>query len=174
MWPSSDCFNYFSNIFIITIHRKLKFLSREGFYSANSDQIAADWFYTISFFLSGDSESIECYIEDQAVSLSYDLAPPHPLPPQVSKLSLFLSLYVCRRSSLLTGRGGRDREEPNQANDGKKAWFYINRSILSEVTVFSAVFWCIMTLWMLPRMRMVVGGGGDLSWWSANRHLAYW
>jgi hypothetical protein len=31
----------------------------------------------------------------------------HPLPPSpVSKLPLFLSLPVCRRSSLLTGEGG--------------------------------------------------------------------
>jgi hypothetical protein len=37
---------------------------------------------------------------------------PHPLPPAVSKLSLFLSLPVCRRSSLLTGEGVEE-EEPS-------------------------------------------------------------
>ncbi len=47
------------------------------------------------------------YIEDQAFSPPYDLAPPHPLPPSpVSKLSLFLSLSVCRQSSFLTRGGG--------------------------------------------------------------------
>jgi hypothetical protein len=36
---------------------------------------------------------------------------PHPLPlSPVSKLSLFLSLPVCRMSSLLTGEGGGEEE----------------------------------------------------------------
>ncbi len=47
----------------------------------------------------GGSECVEWFIEDQALN--------HPLPPPpVSKLSLFLSLPICRRSSLLTGEGG--------------------------------------------------------------------
>jgi hypothetical protein len=50
---------------------------------------------------------IECCIEDQASSPSYDdLAPPPSLPhSSISKLSLFLSLTKCRRASLLTGEG---------------------------------------------------------------------
>ncbi len=54
------------------------------------------------------AESIEWYVEDKALSLSYDLAPhPHPLPSSpVSKLSLYLSLHVRRRSSLLMGEEG--------------------------------------------------------------------
>ncbi len=56
-------------------------------------------------------------LEDQAFSLSYDLAPiPTPISSLVSTLSLFLSLPVCRRSSLLTGEGGGEegggRKEP--------------------------------------------------------------
>jgi hypothetical protein len=43
-----------------------------------------------------EQESVERFIENQAFSPSYDLAPP-PTPP-VSKLSLFPSLPVCRRS----------------------------------------------------------------------------
>ncbi len=40
---------------------------------------------------------------------SYDLAPPPPPPPShVSNLSPFISLSVCRWSSLLTGEGGGD------------------------------------------------------------------
>jgi hypothetical protein len=54
------------------------------------------------------------------------LLPPSP----VSKLSLFLGLPVCRRSSLLTGEG--EEEEPNQRNHGYKAWPSINHSILSD------------------------------------------
>jgi hypothetical protein len=52
----------------------------------------------------------------------------HPLS-LVSKLYLFLSLPVCRRSSLLTGEeaGG---EEPN-LYDGERALSSINNSILS-------------------------------------------
>ncbi len=46
---------------------------------------------------------------------SYDLAPQPPPPPSpVNKLSLFLSLPVCCRSSLLTGEGGEGvGMEPN-------------------------------------------------------------
>ncbi len=50
-------------------------------------------------------ESIECFIEDQAFLRQYDLAPPHPHPTLVSKLCIFLSLPLCRRSSSLTGGG---------------------------------------------------------------------
>ncbi len=45
----------------------------------------------------------------------------HPLPPSpVSKLSLFLSLPVCRRSSLLMGEGEGVGEEPNHPKNGEK------------------------------------------------------
>ncbi len=51
-------------------------------------------------------ENIEWFIENQAFSRSFDLAPPHPLPPfPVSKLSLFLTLPVYCPSSLLMGEG---------------------------------------------------------------------
>ncbi len=59
----------------------------------------------------------------------YDSAPRQlPPPSPVSKLSLFLSLPVCRRSSLLTregergGRGAKSYDRPS-----------INRSVLSAV-----------------------------------------
>ncbi len=56
-----------------------------------------------------------------------------PPPPPVSKLPhLFLSLPLCRRSSLLTGEGegcGRGAE----SYDRKKAWPSIIRSLLSGV-----------------------------------------
>ncbi len=54
----------------------------------------------------GNTGSIDWFIEDQAFLRSYDSAPPLPLPPVVMELSLFLSLPVCRRSSLLMGEGG--------------------------------------------------------------------
>ncbi len=51
-------------------------------------------------------ESIKWFIENQALLPSDDLAPPPPGPSPVGKMSLFLSLPVCRRSSLLrAGRG---------------------------------------------------------------------
>ncbi len=58
---------------------------------------------------------IEWFIENQAFLRTYALAPPRPPPPPspLSKLSLFLSLPVCRRSSLLTERGGGVGEELN-------------------------------------------------------------
>ncbi len=45
------------------------------------------------------SEGIEWFIENQAFSPSYDLAPPPSRPS-------FVSLPVCRRKSLLTGEEG--------------------------------------------------------------------
>jgi hypothetical protein len=65
--------------------------------------------------------SLEETREDQAFSPSYDLASP------LSKLSLLLSLPICRRSSLLTGRGW-DRSQITR----EKAWSVINHSILSD------------------------------------------
>jgi hypothetical protein len=51
-------------------------------------------------------EYIEWFIEDQAFLRSYDSIPSPPPFSPVSKLSLlFLSLPVCRRSSLLTDEG---------------------------------------------------------------------
>jgi hypothetical protein len=64
-----------------------------------------------------EPESIERFIEDQAFSPSYDLAPP-PTPP-ISKLSLFLSLPVCRLPSYPTGEEGGGGEEQNHLTAGK-------------------------------------------------------
>ncbi len=52
-----------------------------------------------------EPDSIEWFIEDQAISLSYDLAPPPPPPP------ILPSLHVCRRSSLLSVGGGGGRSQ---------------------------------------------------------------
>ncbi len=58
----------------------------------------------MSYSVSPPPVSIEWFIEDQAFFRSYCSAPrPPPSPSPFSKLSLFLSLPVCRRSSLLTG-----------------------------------------------------------------------
>ncbi len=52
-----------------------------------------------------------------------------PLPPSpVSKLSLFLSLPVCCRSSLLRGGGARSQIIPP-----RKAWPSINHSLLPDM-----------------------------------------
>ncbi len=71
----------------------------------------------------GLAESIEWFIEDQALLRSYDQAPhppPHPSTSPISKLSLLLSLSVCRRSSLLTKGGGGGRGA--KSYDREKAW----------------------------------------------------
>jgi hypothetical protein len=63
----------------------------------------------VPFLITCSTESIECFIEDRRMIRL--LA--HPFPTSlVSKLSLFLSLPVCRRSSFLT-EGGGEGEEPN-------------------------------------------------------------
>jgi hypothetical protein len=83
--------------------------------------------------LSRDSESIEWFIEDQAFLLSYDSAPrpsPYPSSP-ASKLSIFLSLPVCRRSVLYwRGGGGAGDGRGAKSYDREKAWPSINHSIL--------------------------------------------
>jgi len=79
------------------------------------------------------SESIELFIEDQAFSPSYDLAPPPP-PSPVSKLSLFLSLPMYRRSSLLAGEGGIGGKRRIQINDGEKACYFKIHSTLSPAS----------------------------------------
>jgi hypothetical protein len=59
----------------------------------------------------------------------YDSAPrPPPPPPPVSNLPIFLSLPVCRRSSLLPGEGGG---RGAGSYDREIAWPSINHSILS-------------------------------------------
>ncbi len=79
--------------------------------------------------LNYTSESNE--YRTQALLRSYDLAPrPPPPPSHVSKLSLFVSLPVYCRSSLLTGGGGGG-VRGNQLYDGERAWAFINHSILS-------------------------------------------
>ncbi len=61
------------------------------------------------------------FSENKAFSPSYDLGPPPPPPlSPVSELSLFLSLPVCRRSSLLKGEG----EEPNNTTATKSLILY--------------------------------------------------
>jgi hypothetical protein len=60
--------------------------------------------------------------------LSFELVPP-PLPSLVSKLSIFLSLCVCRRSCLLTGEGGGGA----RSYDGENSCSSINHSILFAV-----------------------------------------
>ncbi len=51
-------------------------------------------------------------------------------PPSRHKLSLFLSLPVCRRSSLLTERRREWGVGGAKSYDGEKAWSSVNHSIL--------------------------------------------
>ncbi len=80
-------------------------------------------------------ESIEWFIEDQAFSPSYDLAPPAtPLPSSVSKLSLFLRL-LC-----VAGREGKGGGGGAKSYGGQKAWSSVNHSILSDRSP-AAILW---------------------------------
>ncbi len=68
------------------------------------------------------SESIERYIEDEAFSLSYDLAPP---PTFSCKQVVSLSQHSRVSSVELSDwRGGEGVEE--KPNNGEKAWPSIN------------------------------------------------
>ncbi len=59
------------------------------------------------------------------------LLPHHLTPYPISKLSLFLSLPVSRRSSYLTGEGGRGGGGA-KSHDDEKAWSSINHSIFTD------------------------------------------
>ncbi len=89
--------------------------------------------------VGGIAESIEWFTEDQAflrriIRLLANSALPLPLPVIIKLLSLFLSLPVCRRSSLLTEEewGGGVGEEPN-IQPRETAWSSLNHSLLSRV-----------------------------------------
>jgi hypothetical protein len=85
-------------------------------------------FFAVHFF-KATPESIYCNIEYEAFMPSYDFASPSPPPSPVSKLSLILSLPVCRRSSSLTGEraGGGGAK----SYDDEKIWYSMIHSILS-------------------------------------------
>jgi hypothetical protein len=68
---------------------------------------------------------------------------PTPSPSPVNIVSLFLSLPVCRLSSLLRGQGGNG-EEPNHTNR-KKVWPSINHSILSRYDNVLSMQCCQLT-----------------------------
>ncbi len=87
------------------------------------------WRYCFRFSIEAlrklGPERIECFIDAQVFLWSSESAPCPPSP--VIKLSLFLSLPLCRPPSLLTGGRGIGA----RSYDRKKAWASINRSILS-------------------------------------------
>jgi hypothetical protein len=60
---------------------------------------------------------------------------PIPSPSPVSKLSLFLNLPVCGRSSLLTGEGKPEGGRDAKSCDREKAWPSINNLILCDIRV---------------------------------------
>ncbi len=78
-------------------------------------------------------ESIKWFTEDQAFSPSYDVAPrPPPSPSPVSNIDRRHTGRLRMRDKLLTGEGGRGWGEA-YPDDGEKAWFSINHSILSAL-----------------------------------------
>ncbi len=91
--------------------------------------------------LETEAESIEWFIEDQAFSPSYDLAPPPPPPSSpVSKLSFFLSLL---RGEWGWGRSHIIRHE--------KAWSSINHLINSlGRSIKGSIMWPSDHLRLIP------------------------
>ena len=75
-----------------------------------------------------ESETIELFIEDQALSPSYDLAPPPPRrPPSVNSSRPATHRKTERDNLLADGRSGRG--EGAKSYEGEKAWSCINHSI---------------------------------------------
>jgi hypothetical protein len=119
--PSDMCFLHLYNAVFFKNINSLTFSLRTNF-SYVSEYMTYTARLQRTNDADSDTESIEWFIENKAFSRSYDSAPPHPLlyPSPDSKLSLLLSLPMCRRSSLLTGeRGGGLREEPNHMTSRK-------------------------------------------------------
>ncbi len=116
LWHRDEFFSFFDIVRLLLwpsheIHIHLKF----------SIQFAAIFYQLIRRDVR--AESILWFIKYQTFLRSYDSAhrpPPSPLP--VSKLPLFLSLLVCRWSSLLTREERRVwGREPNHVTAGKPA-----------------------------------------------------
>jgi hypothetical protein len=66
--------------------------------------------------------SFERFIEDQAFSGSYDLAPYPPPPPPISKFDRLHTGRLINRVNLLPGKGGRRGREGAESYNCKKAW----------------------------------------------------
>ncbi len=91
----------------------MKSVTETGVELSNEERNLLSVAYKVGFL----PESIEWFIADQA------FLPPRPPLSHVSNLSLFLSLSVCRRYSLLTGRR---RALSRIIRPRKKAWASIN------------------------------------------------
>ncbi len=68
-----------------------------------------------------NAESAEWFIENQAFSPSYDVAPPPPPPSHLSHKEARLATYrkTEKEKQLADGRGEGVWEEPNHKNAGK-------------------------------------------------------
>ncbi len=131
-------------IYMYTTHKCCDF-----FYNASTRQPTASLYssYTVLAFLfllliktSGlvrvfSPESIELFIEDQAFSPSYDLAPPPSLSPSLPSAScpsLIVFLCVAGNAYWWGGGGGVGA----LSDDGEKVWSAIYHSIRSVSVLF--------------------------------------
>jgi hypothetical protein len=91
--------------------------------------------------LYGRAESIDRFIESQAFLRSLYDPTPRPPPSLSNKLSLFLSLPVCRPSSLLTGEvgGGRGAKSYEPRKHGHPIFSNGRRSVTVS-TKFEILF----------------------------------
>ena len=93
-----------------------------------------------------EAESIKLFIEDQALSLSYDLASSPASPTPVNKLSLFPSLPVCYRA--------RVWEEPVHTTARKPGVLYKSFNTLwMQVSVYGRLFSLMASLVTLSLAR---------------------
>jgi hypothetical protein len=70
----------------------------------------------VAWLIRVSTESVEWFIEEQALLPSYDLG---PSPPSSLQFVSLLHSFWCRRSSLLTGKGEGVGEEPNRTTARK-------------------------------------------------------
>ncbi len=99
----------------------------EAFYSLNMNLAGSCWL----------QESIEVFLEDQAFSALYDLAPHPPPAPLPSAGCLFFSVFLCVTGIDLTdGKGGGGDKPNNMTTARKPAWSSINHSIVIPSSEF--------------------------------------
>ncbi len=88
-------------------------------------------------------ENIKRFMEDQAFSLSYDLAPNHPLLPPPGQQA---RPATHTRDKLLPREVG-ENGWGTKTYDGEKAWSSLNRSILSGSTFLVILIHSFTCMW---------------------------
>jgi hypothetical protein len=96
---------------------------------------------------------------------------PNPFPSPSSRLSIFLSLLVCRRLSFLKGDHGRGSKSYHREKDWSSMYhsiFFVRLGICHFKNWLSPSFSCILTLTVAGRHLAKISKQGD-GWWERGQ-----